>query len=437
MSNYKVLKQGTVVLDKYRIIEQLGSGSFGTLFSAEDINQHTFVALKVESTKIKHPQLEREYKIYANFADTTHFPNAYEFASEGEHRFLVMDLLGKSIEDRFQKMNKPLSLKTVLMLADQMITAVEYLHKKSYIHRDLKPDNFMLGTGKNANQVYLIDFGLSKYYRSPVTHVHREYSEDLSLVGTARYASINALKGCEQSRRDDMESLGYIWMYLLIGKLPWQGLPAPSSQKYAKILEVKQTTPLEVLCKGFPHEFVEYLQDVKSLGFTDEPNYNKYRRMFRNLFIKSGFIYDYEYDWKMPVKEPPAPREPNTQPTTPKRSVRHIIPSTTDSSNNQTANNSSIHNSVKKSTNLTGSPSNTKNPYNFASPRLPMPSALPYISKSPMRQTAIRLSSQKVTKGHQPTGKDKKKVFPVRSPSVKNSLRHYTFRKATLRLVSV
>jgi serine/threonine protein kinase len=140
---------------------------------------------------------------------------------EAEYNIMVIDLLGPSIADLFVYCGNHFSLKTTLMLADQMIARIDSLHKKNFIHRDIKPENFLMGIGKNSHVVYLIDFGLSKKYREMKTHQHIPYKENKNLTGTARYASLNAHLGIEQSRRDDLEAIGYVLVYFAAGRLPW------------------------------------------------------------------------------------------------------------------------------------------------------------------------------------------------------------------------
>jgi len=158
--------------------------------------------------------------------------------------------------------------------------------------------NFLIGLGKQENIVYVIDYGLAKKYRDPKTHQHIPYNEHKNLTGTARYASINTHLGIEQSRRDDVESLGFVFLYFMRGSLPWQGLKAVTKKdKYDKISEKKMSTPIEVLCKGFPAEFATYLSYCRSLRFDDKPDYAYMRRLFRELFYRKGFHQDYVYDW--------------------------------------------------------------------------------------------------------------------------------------------
>ena len=164
-----------------------------------------------------------------------------------------MDLLGPSLEDLFNYTDKRFQLKTTLILADQMISRIEYVHSKNYIHRDIKPDNFLIGLGKRSNQIFLIDFGLAKKFRDSKTHQHIPYKENRSLAGTARYASVNSHLGIEQSRRDDLEAIGYVLIYFIKGKLPWQGIEGQNrAEKYHKIMEKKMAIPVEYLSYGLP-----------------------------------------------------------------------------------------------------------------------------------------------------------------------------------------
>merc|ERR1712125_262528 len=195
------------------------------------------------------------------------------------------------LEDLFSFCNRKLSLKTVLMLADQMINRVEYVHAKNFIHRDIKPDNFLIGLGKEANQVHIIDFGLAKKYRDPKTQQHIPYRENKNLTGTARYASINLHLGIEQSRRDDLEAVGYVLMYFNRGSLPWQGL------EYDRMLQKKMSTPTDVLCRQYPSEFAAYLNYCRSLRFEDRPDYAYLRRLFKDVFFREGYQYDFVFDW--------------------------------------------------------------------------------------------------------------------------------------------
>ncbi|KAL6212733.1 hypothetical protein ACLB2K_017951 [Fragaria x ananassa] len=204
-----------------------------------------------------------------------------------------MDLLGPSLEYLFNLCSRKLSLKTFLMLAaDQMINRVEFVHSKSYLHRDIKPHNFLMGLGRRANQLYMIDFGLAKKYRDSTTLQHIPYRENKDLTGTTRYASMNTHLGIEQSRRDDLESLGYVLMYFLKGSLPWQGL---KTQK--KISEKKVSTSIEELCRGYPTEFSSYFHYCRSLRFAEKPDYFYLKKIFRDLYIREGFQFDHVFDW--------------------------------------------------------------------------------------------------------------------------------------------
>ncbi len=156
----------------------------------------------------------------------------------------------------------------------------------------------MIGIGKKQHLIYLIDYGLAKRYRDPKAGIHIPYKEGKSLTGTARYASLNTHLGIEQSRRDDLEAIGLALMYFNRGSLPWQGLRTHTKQeKYDKIKEIKVSTTVEALCKGFPEEFATYLDYCRKLAFEEKPDYTLLRNMFKELFVKKGYECDYLYDW--------------------------------------------------------------------------------------------------------------------------------------------
>eukprot|EP00638_Chattonella_subsalsa_P005079 CAMPEP_0117752090 /NCGR_PEP_ID=MMETSP0947-20121206/11396_1 /TAXON_ID=44440 /ORGANISM="Chattonella subsalsa, Strain CCMP2191" /LENGTH=439 /DNA_ID=CAMNT_0005570661 /DNA_START=354 /DNA_END=1676 /DNA_ORIENTATION=+ len=256
------------------------------------------VAIKLESTKTKHPQLLYESKIYRILHGGLGIPTVRWYGVEGDYNVMVLDLLGPSLEDLFNYCGRRFNLKTVLMLADQLLSRLEYVHTKSFIHRDVKPDNFLIGLGKRQNIIHIIDFGLAKKYRDPRTHQHIPYRDNKNLTGTARYASINTHIGIEQSRRDDLESLGYVLMYFIRGSLPWQGLKANTKkQKYERIMDRKMSTSTEQLCKGYPAEFRSYFEYCRSLRFEDRPDYAYLKRLFKELFYRKGYQYDNMFDW--------------------------------------------------------------------------------------------------------------------------------------------
>ncbi|KAG6481133.1 hypothetical protein ZIOFF_057728 [Zingiber officinale] len=295
--------------NKFRLGRKIGSGSFGEIYLGTNIQTNEEVAIKLENVKTKHPQLLYESKLYRILQGGTGVPNVRWFGIEGDYNVLVMDLLGPSLEDLFNFCSRKLSLKTVLMLADQMINRVEFVHSKSFLHRDIKPDNFIMGLGRRANQVYIIDFGLAKKYRDTSTHQHIPYRENKNLTGTARYASVNTHLGIEQSRRDDLESLGYVLMYFLRGRLVYliKTFAHPSCKFVTSgCYYIFQSTvarsksrnkEAEALCKGYPSEFASYFHYCRSLRFDDKPDYGYLKRLFRDLFIHEGFQFDYVFDW--------------------------------------------------------------------------------------------------------------------------------------------
>ncbi|GBE88019.1 Casein kinase I homolog 1 [Sparassis crispa] len=291
-----------VVGAHFRVGKKIGEGSFGVVFEGSNIQSTQPVAIKFEPRKSEAPQLRDEYRSYRTLNGTLGVPQVYYFGQEGLHNCLVIDLLGPNLEDLFDMCGRKFTIKTVCMAAKQMVTRVQSIHEKSLIYRDIKPDNFLVGVpgSKTANVIHIIDFGMAKHYRDPKTKQHIPYRERKSLSGTARYMSINTHLGREQSRRDDLESLGHVFMYFLRGGLPWQGLRAATNkQKYEKIGEKKQSTLIEELCEGFPEEFAIYMNYVRKLGFEETPDYDFLRELFTKVLKTLGEPDDGVFDWNL------------------------------------------------------------------------------------------------------------------------------------------
>ena len=287
---------GTYLFHKYLLVKKLGQGSFGSIYSAKENNN--WHAIKFENKNKGQNLLENEAYIM-HYLNGLRIPSIKSFGYSGDYNVLIMELMGKSLEYLFENSpNKKMSIRCVCNLGYQMIEIMEEIHNKNIIHRDIKPDNFVMGKGDKSKYLYLLDFGLSKKYRSSSTLKHYQLIKGKKLTGTARYASINALNGMTQSRRDDLEAIGYVLMYFLLGKLPWQGLPAQNKdERYLRIMEVKRDTKPEDLCKGFPHEFETYVSYTRNLEYEQDPDYDMLKNLFLKVLRDEGYALDYYYDW--------------------------------------------------------------------------------------------------------------------------------------------
>ena len=279
---------------KCKIIKKIGSGTFGSVYQVTNKKNQSF-ALKIEDSNNKTNILEDEMNLYKNFKNVKGVPEIYWFGTIQNKNILALELLDSTLDKLFEKCNFQFSLKTVLMIAVQLIERIQIIHAKGIIHRDLKPDNFLIGCDQMSKVIHIIDFGLSKEYK---TENHIEYGKSSSFAGSLRYSSIRNHKGIVQSRRDDLESIGYILIYFLKGKLPWQGLKEKDLKKRGiATYHIKRNTSLEDLCKDIPEEFFKYMKYCRLLEFKSEPDYDYLKKLFFSIFVKKNLKYDYIFDW--------------------------------------------------------------------------------------------------------------------------------------------
>ena len=279
------IKENSTLFKKYKVKKKLGEGAFGDVYMGSCIENNELVAIKVEQRKILKPLLETEaFFLYS--LKGLGIPEVLSFGRLKQYNVLVEPLLDKSLFDLFVERRKKLPLEDICLISKQIIDRIQWVHSKYIVHRDIKPDNFLIGR-KDPNIIYLIDFGLSKKYKSSKTGKHIRFSFTGKLTGTVRFASANALRGGEQSRRDDLESIGYMIIYFMRGKLPWQGVTGNKKmERYLKIYKMKKNVTPEDLCKSLPKEMTEFMRYVKHLEFEQDPNYNYLRGLFNSILRK-------------------------------------------------------------------------------------------------------------------------------------------------------
>jgi len=296
--------ENSVLFDRFRLITKLGEGSFGIIFKGIDTVNNQLVAVKLETNKSSsNNQLKTEAKIYKEMEGTAinktvRWPKMHCFGSDKSGNYImVMDLLGPNVEYLLQKTtHRRFAPVTVAYFAEKMMSLVELFHLNGFVHRDLKPQNFVIEYCEEAYpkypEVYLIDYGLAKSYIESDKRTHAAFAQKKSLKGTVRYSSINTHLGIDQSRRDDMQSLGYILLYMLLGRLPWQNLMKNRDKReaYHHIMILKMNTPAEKLVSDLPDSIrtsmLSYLVYVNSLKYHEKPNYAYCRNLFRNIATK-------------------------------------------------------------------------------------------------------------------------------------------------------
>lgn len=283
--------------NKYIIQKKIGEGMYGKIFSAKNKYTDEIVAIKIDGSIL----LKNEARIYQILSNQNGISKLRSYGQVADYNYIVIDMMGSSLEGCREKcINKIFTLKTTICIGLQLIRRIEILHNNNILHRDVKPENFLMGGNiANKNILYIIDFGLSKLYKINGKHVDCQIGRDP--IGTLDFVSINVHEGNTPSRRDDMESIGYILLYLLGGSLPWmtdtninENAEEPIERK---IYNIKKNTNLWVRYQCIPGEFITFIQYCRSLGYSDTPNYTYLEQLLTNLFKMNRFSIENPFCW--------------------------------------------------------------------------------------------------------------------------------------------
>ena len=284
-----------IFFKKYKVIKKIAEGTFGLIYEGINIKTNKPIAIKLEE-RSQYNILEQEGYILFTVKGFG-IVELLSFGRNRKYNIMIQPLLGDSIYKVFLNCKKKFTIKDICLIGLQCLDRIEWIHTKNIIHRDIKPENFLFDR-KDPRIIYMIDFGLSKKYRSERTMKHIQFCLTKNLTGTARYASVNALKGFELSRRDDLESFCYMIIFFLMKKLPWQGIKAQTQAKrYKKICDIKEMFKIDNYKKIIPLEIIKIFKYVKKLKFDEEPNYDKIRNLFKHLLSELNYKDNDTFSW--------------------------------------------------------------------------------------------------------------------------------------------
>ncbi|CAJ1402924.1 unnamed protein product [Effrenium voratum] len=285
---------------RFQVQDKLGEGCFGAVFLGTDQKCNSPVAVKFEDSQCGAPgSLAAEHKLLKIINEPARpqgFVEVFFFGRIGSFTCLVMELLGKSLEQCMEDCKGKMDPVSAVLIAEQALWRIEYLHSKGVVHRDIKPENFMYGLGDKVHHLHLIDFGLSEVYWS---RKHVPMTSGNSMVGTARYCSINTHKGINQTRRDDLEAIAHMLIYFLRGALPWSGLKGAKTEKekYEMIGKKKESTPIDELCEGMPEAFGFLLGYGRRMRFNERPDYLLLSHKLKRAREQLGITSSHQLQW--------------------------------------------------------------------------------------------------------------------------------------------
>jgi casein kinase 1 len=294
-NTYKINDLYTILFDR-----KLGGGAFGKIYSCINNKTKELYACKIEKPDIESPQLSNEYKILNILKNYPFFPKCYKFCSSPHGHLLILDHLGPNLGFIMSKLpNQKYSMKSTLMIMTQCLERLKEIHEKGIIHRDMKPENFVIGYKGKEKNIYLIDFGLSKSTIGEKKNLNLlNIKKEKIVIGTVRYISLNTHLGNEQYKKDDLESLAYIMIYFIKGELPWQNIKAKSrKEKYSKIYQIKKKTVPKELTNYLPEEMKTFLNYILNLNVKQKPDYAKLNNLINNLMNKYSYSNDLQFDW--------------------------------------------------------------------------------------------------------------------------------------------
>lgn len=285
---------------RFEVQDKLGEGCFGAVFLGKDKKSNSPVAVKFEDSQCGAPgSLAMENSLLKQIGEPQRpqgFAEVFFFGKVGSFTCMVMDLLGKSLEECMEVCQGKMEASSAVLIAEQALRRIEYLHSKGVVHRDIKPENFMYGRGGKIHHLHLIDFGLSDTYFG---RRHVCQSSGNSMVGTARYCSVNTHKAINQTRRDDLEAIAHMLIYFMRGALPWSGLKGARTEKekYEMIGKRKESIPPEELCAGMPSAFKFLLSYARALPFVERPDYERLLHIFRKAKEELEIKSDHALQW--------------------------------------------------------------------------------------------------------------------------------------------